>query len=515
MCCPSCPHCGYRDPRSSSEGISRPYHFLPSSLLQSNAAPAYEEVVVLRQILEDARKDKLWLERRVASMEIALSTYRRNLQIVTRVVHEHELVSCATRSLPAEIILEIAFMTVDSGLIDVLDSTSRGPWYMAQVCKRWRDILTNSTDLWSRIDVKLFRPPKLRNAVPLLMSYIDRSGNQPLHIGFRSKRYSDWTETLFGILIAQSHRWKIIQIHKLFPQMINSLKRVKHKLNLLEELQLSSAESLPTGIDVFYDSPGLRRFSLDDFPNSTNLLVLPWSQLTSYSAYQDNIRDHLAVLQKTPNLTECSLVSHQNKDSRTSRTKTVLRNLQQLYLRDTAVSLLESIRAPRLEILRVESLNSANLGKGSFLGFISSTASLRTLSVSCPLPADELSKVITHKNLSTLENLTLDLEIPRGSTLLDVVLGVLEHKDDRHSYSLPRLEHLSLTIYSSAESKPNVLKLVEMVESRCRMLEQRPDRFQPAKLRSFRLEMNCSWDVTFERLKVLCDEGLDITLRLR
>ncbi|KAK7470281.1 hypothetical protein VKT23_001712 [Stygiomarasmius scandens] len=517
-----CSRCGHRETHSTFQGVSRQYPLLPSHLLQSNAPLDYEETVSFRKNLEDARSDKFWLERRISYMENALSTYRRNLQFITQVVYEHEriIASCTTRHLPAEIVLEIAFMTIENGSIDVFDC-SRGPWYMAQVCRKWRNVLINSTHLWSRLNIDLsYSLPRLENAGPLLMTYMDRSGDQPLHLIYHSKHYTDCSATLLGILASRSHRWKTLHMPKLLLQMLPSLQPARSKLDLLEELSLSSTQILPAQIDVFSNSPKLCRVSVNDFPNFAGFLALPWPQLTSYSGFQDKLEDHLVVLQKTPNIVQCSLSSRRctkrGDDNRNRRRVTRLNTLQRLELYEAAFAALESIRAPNLEVLQIENVSASNIKKGSFNAFISACRSLKVLSLPSCLATDEISSILRADTLSTLEVLTLELELSHTITDLDVILQVLEYREDSY-YSLPHLEHLTLSVYHSPGTRPNTRKLVQMVESRWRIPDQIPtyDFVQITKLRSFKLEMNSTWDISFENLEVLRNEGLDVTLRLR
>ncbi|KAF5332018.1 hypothetical protein D9758_014593 [Tetrapyrgos nigripes] len=515
-----CSACGQPDLRFL-EATTKSYS-LPPHLLQSNEAVDDENMVSLRRTLEDARRDKFLLERRITFLEGILQKDITNYHSVRSAVHQYHLVvsSFPLRHLPAEIILEIAFWTIDSesGLADVLDCT-RGPWPMAQVCKRWREVLLDSSALWSNLSI-CYNYARPQCAVPLLMTYLERSKTHPLTIGYQAKGVDPrLSATLLGVAVVHSQRWKTLRL-QFSSYMLDALRRAKGRMETLEKLDIALAPketSNGLNLDIFSSAPRLRCLSVVNFPN-IDRVVFPWLQLTDYRAIQTHVKEHISVLRQTPNLLECTLTcegQHRAADISHGAPPIVLPRLMILGLHGSAISVLQAIRAPGLRILLAENINKAVYVEGSFRSFVSACSSLTHLSIPSCIPPDEVLNVLQMDNLLTLNSLRLDLEISGSHSQFGAMMQFLRYKEDPGACVLSELQHISMSVYCSAGSL-NIAEIVGMVKSRCKMPETMfSTHHLLRKLRSFELEINHSGGPAFEQLKLLQDEGLDLTLRLR
>ncbi|ESK88573.1 hypothetical protein Moror_3133 [Moniliophthora roreri MCA 2997] len=64
--------------------------------------------------------------------------------------------------------------------------------FLSHVCKRWRAIATNSPNLWSSINIDVYRMPK--DFRPLLKLYLCNAGKRPLRIRITDSQKSTWRQ---------------------------------------------------------------------------------------------------------------------------------------------------------------------------------------------------------------------------------------------------------------------------------------------------------------------------------
>lgn len=103
-----------------------------------------------------------------------------------------------------------------------LSSSKTGPWTMARVCKRWRELVNDSPVLWSRISLRFdsrvnFQSPAWM--IPPVALYLERAGNAPLYLDI------DFSEFLpsdvISALAASVARWSELRVRMLDENIVN------------------------------------------------------------------------------------------------------------------------------------------------------------------------------------------------------------------------------------------------------------------------------------------------------
>lgn len=198
------------------------------------------------------------------------------------------------------------------------------PWYLAQICSRWRAVALSIPALWNFFVVDIDQVRKGDS----------RSFDIAKHLLLRTGQ-SDFS------CIANSESLDIMCLFKLFSSHANRLRYLKldgvdgmsslagvpeapfTSLELLDivcySLDDTSVDGHQKSITVFNDTPRLRRVSifteLDPESPDPLSLCLPWHQLThlhiSNSGFPAFHLTHVLLLQ-CPNLTECSLNMPEN-----------------------------------------------------------------------------------------------------------------------------------------------------------------------------------------------------------
>lgn len=183
----------------------------------------------------------------------------------------------------------------------------RPPWTLSQVCARWRHIALSMPNLWSCIYIDLLGQETTGDCASMLDTWVQRSGSSLLSIHFAVEdlHFPLLTPNLLRCLIAESHRWKSILLDVEF-QTLEILEQARCHLPCLESVQLRLIGEISRTRTwaAFHVAPQLRHLSMITISPSN--LLLPWSQLTSYSGPYPRDCDVFALV---PNLVECHIIS--------------------------------------------------------------------------------------------------------------------------------------------------------------------------------------------------------------
>ncbi|KAK7455280.1 hypothetical protein VKT23_011153 [Stygiomarasmius scandens] len=261
---------------------------------------------------------------------------------------------------PCAAVLEESFDETDipSGGTALLYSSFKvfdirtGPWTLARTCRRWREVVFSSPTLWRSFH--LGSPPESgQNAMQMLMTCLNLSAGLPLVFSVEADdicQHNDCQE-LLRLLSSESDRWFIVQIINPSFRFWRALavSGVIQPLSLLKEISFLSAypdeyDDPPTvGLPLLYDvfargqTPALDTIINHDYLTLSRFNI-PWSQMMAYDgAVSVAPNEHFRVLDRAPNLVQCSLAFATDED-------------------DTVVPYGRPLLMPRLQKLQTEFL---------------------------------------------------------------------------------------------------------------------------------------------------------------
>lgn len=235
--------------------------------------------------------------------------------------------------LPAELWVDIFGRCFHKCTITT-DCTQKPPFSFGQVCQRWRDIVSHTPILWTKISLNLglsvfripwdgpysnrARPVETHSATNLLALILSRSQNAPLEVDIMADSADQVPTHIFrhtlNLLLEHSHRWRQAEFDVAFHHLTD-LESSKYSFPQLEKLSLylEPVPTRPRPIGLFQNAPVLSDIDLIGFPpsnrNSPNpgqAYLLPWRQLTNLSLRIQETEDPLLImgaLRYTPNLT--------------------------------------------------------------------------------------------------------------------------------------------------------------------------------------------------------------------
>jgi hypothetical protein len=256
-----------------------------SHLLTSNNPPSDVEETLVRNTIQSMRGEitalKLEIDsysshpRSVATLEDRKATTIRNITA-------HESIISPWRRLPPEL-LQVIFLQTHRDP----QTTSTLPWSLSQVCQSWRTIVHDTPVLWNYITINFNKKPtKLRPQEDRLKLILQRSGNVDLRILISGlMNQGDKRLSLLLILIAQSERWRYLNLTAVTATTVMAFQDVKGRLPRLSGLHLKfwrTKEPINIiDIDMFSIAPRLKKVTIDN-DNDHFRVIVPLHQLSSY-----------------------------------------------------------------------------------------------------------------------------------------------------------------------------------------------------------------------------------------
>ncbi|KAF8065370.1 hypothetical protein FPV67DRAFT_181594 [Lyophyllum atratum] len=355
-------------------------------ILLSNTPPSDPELLALQRLLHDV-KVKLAGVVKEDGQHLHDGTYNSQISL------ENLAVACKSalsplRRIPSEILSLIFYYTIcdppDNFLTagwNSLDS-EQVPSVLTKVCSSWRAVALAHRELWSHIWINL-EVLSMNQNKPLpspskLKMFLERSGSQPLFIGFGDLYApSSVAEKLFLLLLSQSRRWREVQFIFDFSRL-QTMNQIRGRVPILRSLDLwmFGANTSETAFCAFEEAPQLREVFLD--VGDPNVLSLPWAQLTALRGSFDFSK----ILQQSPSVRECFIPSH----TPSSTVEIRHRKLRKLHINIS--NSLDWLEAPSLEDLRIFDSKKIDIflraqpkDVGHWTSFIGrSSCSLRSLS---------------------------------------------------------------------------------------------------------------------------------------
>ncbi|KAJ3769899.1 hypothetical protein FB446DRAFT_746164 [Lentinula raphanica] len=411
---------------------------------------------------------------------------------------QHSMGSRPFDSLPTEMIIMI-FSLCDISAANLFE-TNDGPWVLAQVCKRWRDIVVQSPLFWTHVNLDLscwhYTQNRPNRADMLVETFLESSRDMPLAVqihcpDIQCECAPNHILTAVEHLLNASPRWRLAMLDLPYT-VYQALSPVIH-----------DDEDFFSGIDAFQVAPKLCQVSIEGLPYATKNGRLPWIQLTHLNAYHDFPNPNYHCLRLSSNLVECHISSHGDllESPRGAYSPVSLPHLKRLFMEGTGALILPYLVAPNTEVLHVTNVLPGTCSEeciDAVQEFIVSgcSESLKDLA----LHSDPLDYRVAEILFATRElvKLSLHLSLPNGSSLFVDLLKWLSYRDvPRSSLTsctlglLPRLADLSMRIEcpSADIEADDVEALVRMLVSRRTMPQVSESHNGFSQLESFDLEV--------------------------
>ncbi|KAG5651959.1 hypothetical protein H0H81_006809 [Sphagnurus paluster] len=399
--------------------------------------------------------------------------------------------------LPVELLAEILFRTLEQP--DFTRRSYRGipsklsfspgkdadPMLLAQVCRHWRSVALSTPLLWSSIKIRYAY--KTKNRIPLLQTWLDRSGTCPLSIIIRElplgfEDPAEWysqqralkTE-IMTLLISHSRRWKSVDFRfaRRLPEALAALS--PGSLPMLEFAAVQGRkenhdclEEVVRDLDKFWDAAGtslsLRKCKCDDQYcwhqyRHGRFRDMCWNQLTTIDVAMppDFLFEILPSCRALTDLRyqECGELSD---DLRYRPSLTTVRKLENPiilpYLRHLSMKtrfmtdfIFESITTPSLVSVSIDQSpvpSTTHPKPSTFSGFLArSNCRLQIYSYDSYIDLDDggediLLEILDSSSMSSLTDLTV-----YGSTDMVKLIPFLAWTRER-AKRLPRLQKLAL-----------------------------------------------------------------------
>ncbi|KAK6977071.1 hypothetical protein R3P38DRAFT_3477059, partial [Favolaschia claudopus] len=184
-----------------------------------------------------------------------------------------------------------------------------------KICRSWRIVAHTTPRLWASMHIVVPPTRKLPQLVDLVSKWIQRSGAVPLDFSLVYPRKADYTldiSSLITPLVAESHRWREVQLEKQSWHHLTSLKPedvpVLASVTLPDRLDGSPHEPDPPEPLLFLGTRSLRSLRC----SCTSYLTrnpISWASLTSLNAMTPSISYDFAldILSRCPLLETCTL----------------------------------------------------------------------------------------------------------------------------------------------------------------------------------------------------------------
>ncbi|KAK1216283.1 hypothetical protein PQX77_021092 [Marasmius sp. AFHP31] len=247
------------------------------------------------------------------------------------------------RFLPDDLLALIFRTCVDTGIADSQvnhsvkqkvthpgkPDTRLSPWVLAQVCRRWRHLALELSQLWNAVDVSRRDRDESPNSPlgELVSLQLKRARDQPISVRYnegdllkRSRPVHDLS--VLVILLSRSSQWSTARISIRISGLLRLSSQYVGSFNLLTTLHLHLlSENLPEGdlgsiVKVFRSTPKLRSLTTTGFVIILHhvALDLPFEQIVDFTSKDYDTtpvllsyHGHYHLLQQMPNLETCMI----------------------------------------------------------------------------------------------------------------------------------------------------------------------------------------------------------------
>ncbi|KAJ7685721.1 hypothetical protein DFH06DRAFT_1289499 [Mycena polygramma] len=207
-----------------------------------------------------------------------------------------------TLGLPPEILAEIFLHCLPPAYESMLPHFYSAPLVLCRVCRRWRDVATATSALWSKLHIAFDTMPMTHDLelYNLYKTWLSRARGAPLSLLVEQREQSQEedplarsaADSLIRIIVGLSRQWRSLEVD-LTQQLANVMFPTEGTYPLLEDLDIWS----DAAISIFH-APQLREVSISPH------IRLPWHQLTTLRCYGASVPSCVDILRQSPNLLE-------------------------------------------------------------------------------------------------------------------------------------------------------------------------------------------------------------------
>ncbi|KAK7038399.1 hypothetical protein R3P38DRAFT_2615565 [Favolaschia claudopus] len=306
-------------------------------------------------------KEKIALQ--ITHMRMDLMRLEREELHATRHIKLCDFALAPVRRMPPEVLSHIFLQYV--ALLEEEDSNEpqitnirNGVWVLTRICSYWRAVAITTPALWSTCRFRCGM--KQKHTVDIVHEWLNRARTHPLSIRFESFTHLEDHVircsccSVLEAFVARSTRW--VELELRVPKQFYSLPVLEFLRNQLPSLKRLKIHALPsmhasdddpvTWITIFDTAPSLKAVDLKAFSSWDLRMVLPWTQITSFSG---ELLAQYNILREAPNVTHCTFYRVYTS-STPPQSVPVVHNLQHLHLHAG------SIRAGTLTLPALRSL---------------------------------------------------------------------------------------------------------------------------------------------------------------
>jgi len=471
-----------------------------ASFAQSNLSPSESETTYFQLALKTSEIRHAELNEEIARKQEELKRDIEERSRLKESLVEYRAIVNPVKRLPDNVLQCIFHEFCDTDIFQACStwnttsqfprslSVNAGPWVLARVCHRWKQIAEAFSAIWSTVCVDNDMP---RKALYLLGLQIQRSAQHPLNVVCRiePKAFSFGSgDVLFPLLLSTSFRWQGLVLRVPFSTLHETMLPVRGAVSNLSRVALQLCPEKPP---VAFNSPVFGKKSavvetaplvapvtfLEFAPKLTLLevaglyegqecLVLPWDQLKDLTLLNSSTRSpcYLSILARASSLKELQLEELRHDQTSPREVSIPQPDLKQLHLYNNAYGVvdqvLDKISAPSLSRIYIQQVALWKLP--SLTSFLrKSSCTLTHLFLRLPEAAKEAETLALLESLTSLEDLTIASS--SDAQALQQLISGLTCDDPEVPRNVPNLA--SLTIHKPNSWTPTAL--VDMIASRC------------------------------------------------
>ncbi|KAJ7579931.1 hypothetical protein C8J56DRAFT_829551 [Mycena floridula] len=461
---------------------------------------ALEEIPLLESFVDD-------LETRLKAAVFLVDRLRNELDHTQQSIALRKAIIAPIRKLPNEVLERIFFEAHPSNWSPF---DMNGPWVIAQVCSRWREVSCSSPRLWSSfLCLAGWNEDTLEaywgesgvrclESLDVIQECLQRSGTFPLT--FKLQLRGGCINEILAVttaIFSHCERWKDLEVGHSLDHVPAALSTsLKGRLSLLERLEVWGRDTQDLAV-----APCLREL---DTPSTKT--PFPWSQIQILRLNtRHDWNQTVAILSKSRNVIQCEL--RQSTPERAPASLRPVGPFNNLRILRCPISALNAFGTmPVLEELHVTDIYDFDLARIDS----SEAAQLRVLSIE--LATTRCEQLISFlRSCTGLETLHLGYSrvVPQRFSFPTTVIDALriETTDSVHRTILPSLKHLKLGLGINNDDEVN--HWLSIAHSRCPPL---------GTLESLQISPYYKYpftdplDVIPDKFKYAQDQGLQIQL---
>ncbi|KAJ7705181.1 hypothetical protein B0H16DRAFT_1636670 [Mycena metata] len=286
-----------------------------ASRVGTNYAPTDEEVIAIRDLLDEPLSRLKRLDEQLADLQKAIDKLTEERVHLSTYVDAHQAILSPIRRLPFDILQEI-FMACIPTHRNCVMSAVEAPVLLGRVCSAWRTMSQSTPRLWARLHIveparfqvmpgsnfDVFEE-KLAQRLETTRMWLGRSGQCPLYISLEGSQDLPPPHGLMGneptavfpsthlflqALIPFAARWKHISLSILWSALQKMSSLTEKDVPMLTKLEISQRpEPEPPTISwpslAMFRASTLRDFSFAGHDSNIMDFPIQWGNLTSLS----------------------------------------------------------------------------------------------------------------------------------------------------------------------------------------------------------------------------------------